>query len=90
MSIYKEENNKKDCFEHLISLQDCDHRFHANAESATREQDSDINGPLAALWSLRHLLRKNQKLFRMICLQLAPIILSTQTQGNFIILIVEV
>ena len=23
MSIYKEENNKKDCFEHLISLQDC-------------------------------------------------------------------
>ena len=23
MSIYKEENNKKDCFEHLISLQGC-------------------------------------------------------------------
>ena len=23
MSICKEENNKKDCFEHLISLQDC-------------------------------------------------------------------
>ena len=40
MSIYKEEKNKKDCFEHLISLQDCDHRFHANAECATREQDS--------------------------------------------------
>lgn len=37
MSIYKEENNKKDCFEHLISLQDCDHRFHANAECATHE-----------------------------------------------------
>ena len=40
MSIYKEEKNKKDCFEHLISLQDCDHRFHSNAECATREQDS--------------------------------------------------
>ena len=40
MSIYKEEKNKKDCFEHLISLQDCDHRFHANAECATCEQDS--------------------------------------------------
>ena len=37
MSIYKEEKNKKDCFEHLISLQDCDHRFHANAECATHE-----------------------------------------------------
>ena len=44
MSIYKEENNKKDCFEHLISLQDCDHNSHTNAECTTREQECHING----------------------------------------------
>ena len=64
MSIYKEEKNKKDCFEHLISLQDCDHRFHANAECATREQDSkykwnqrkkDVNIMKRLLRSLRQL-----------------------------------
>ena len=41
MSIYKEENNKKDCFEHLISLQDCGHNRHATTDCATREQDGD-------------------------------------------------
>ena len=76
MSIYKEEKNKKDCFEHLISLQDCDHRFHANAECATREQDSkykwnqrkkDVNimkRLLRSLWQLspvKHLVHTRQK-----------------------------
>ena len=38
MSIYKEENNKKDCFEHLISLQDCG-SHHANAWSDVNKVD---------------------------------------------------
>ena len=42
MSIYKEENNKKDCFEHLISLQDCG--ITAQETFPTREQDGGING----------------------------------------------
>lgn len=42
MSIYKEENNKKDCFEHLISLQDCDHNSHATTDCAVCEQDGGV------------------------------------------------
>ena len=37
MSIYKEENNKKDCFEHLISLQGCGNH-HANADCKADER----------------------------------------------------